>query len=262
MTPLLQVEGLTTGYSSTRPIVADVSLSLSPGRTLGLVGPNAAGKSSLLRAITGALPRHTGEVLLSGRPLQAHSSKERAHAFAFVPQSSRFDLEFTVREMVSFGRSAHAGIWGLSSRADKDAVDEAMRRADVEALAGRPCSELSGGERQRVLLARALAQQAQLLLLDEPTAHLDLRHQLLVIDTVLEHARQGGAALVVLHDLALAARLDEVAVIEAGRLVAQGDPATVLTTQRLEQTWGVRGRVESTAEGPRLVLEGRLTTGL
>lgn len=256
MTPLLQVEGLSTGYAS-RPIVEDVSLSLLPGRTLALVGPNAAGKSSLLRAITGALPRLAGEVILSGRTLARHSAKERARAFAFVPQSSRFDLEFTVREMVSFGRSAHAGVWGLTTPADRDAIEAAMHRADVQSLAGRAYSELSGGERQRVLLARALAQQARLLLLDEPTAHLDLGHQLLVIDTVLAHARDGGAALVVLHDLALAARLDEVAVIDKGRLVARGEPAAVLTTARLEETWGVRGRVEATPEGPRLVLAGR-----
>lgn len=256
MSPLLDVVAVSAGYTA-HPVVDNLSLEVQSGETLAVVGPNAAGKSSLLRALTGALPCLSGEVKVAGRPLRGLTPKQRARTFALVPQSARFDLDFTVREMVSFGRASYAGAWGFTSKTDHAAVNEALVRADVAHLASRTFSELSGGERQRVLLARALAQAARILLLDEPTAQLDLGHQLLVVDVVREHAASGGAAIVVLHDLALAARLDTLAVIEAGRLVALGPPDEVLTPQRLRATWGVRGRLEASAEGPVLRLSGR-----
>lgn len=256
MSPLLDVVAVSAGYTE-RPAVENISFEVHAGQTLGVVGPNAAGKSSLLRALAGALPCLSGEVNVSGRALHSLTPKQRARTFAMVPQSARFDLDFTVHEMVSFGRATYAGAWGLASKADRIAVDEALIRADVAHLASRAFSELSGGERQRVLLARALAQAAQVLLLDEPTAQLDLGHQLLVVDLVLEHAASGGAAIVVLHDLALATRLDMMAVIEGGRLVAFGPPTQVLTPERLQTTWGVRGRLETGEEGPVLRLSGR-----
>lgn len=257
MSPLLEVVSISAGYTH-RPAVEDISLEVQSGQTLAVVGPNAAGKSSLLRAVTGALPCLSGEVRVSGQPLPKLTPKQRAHAFALVPQSARFDLDFTVLEMVSFGRAPYAGTWGLASHTDRVAVNEALARADVTSLASRAFSELSGGERQRVLLARALAQAADILLLDEPTAQLDLGHQLLVIDLVKEHAEAGGAAIVVLHDLALATRLDSMAVIEGGRLVALGPPTQVLTPKRLRSTWGVCGRLDNSEDGPVLRLSGRV----
>lgn len=257
MTPLLDVDGVSAGYTS-RSVVENVSFQLQSGQTLAVVGPNAAGKSSLLRALTGALSFSHGEVRVAGESLRRLTSKQRARTFALVPQSARFDLDFTVWEMVSFGRAAHAEAWGLASQADRAAVEAALARADVSHLAKRAFSELSGGERQRVLLARALAQEARILLLDEPTAQLDLGHQLLVIDQVQAHAATGGAAIVVLHDLTLASKLDLMAVIESGHLVAFGAPAQVLTSQRLQDTWGVRGRLETSEEGLVLRLSGRV----
>lgn len=256
----LELAHVTARYARTS-VVDDVSFHLEPGATLAVVGPNAAGKSSLLKAIAGALPLVAGTVRIGNQPLSQLSPKDRAARLAFVPQSSRFDLDFTVREVVSFGRAAHAGPWGLLRKHDDALVDRALERTELRSLAHRPFSDLSGGERQRVLLARAIAQQAAILLLDEPTAHLDLKHQLLVIDTVLEHARRGGVALVALHDLALAARLGAVAVIDKGALVAFGLPDETLTSERLAKTWGVSGRIERTEDGPTLRVTGRAAFG-
>ena len=256
MTALLSCERLSAGYG-TRAVVEDVTLAVHAGEAVGVVGPNAAGKSTLLRALCGSTPLLAGSVLLGGRPLSSLRGPERARLVAVVPQSSRLDLDFTVREMVAFGRSARAGAWMLETKDDRAAIDRALVDADVAHVADRLFSLLSGGERQRVLVGRALAQEAPLLLLDEPTAHLDLGHQLLVVETVRRHVTAGGGAVVVLHDLALAARLDRLAVLDHGRLVAFGPPAEVLTPDRLRDTWGVRGRLESRDGGPSFVLEGR-----
>lgn len=256
MTALLEAKELRVGYGA-RTVVDDVSLSLTAGRSLAIVGPNAAGKSTLLRALCGAHPLTAGTILIGGVPLEGMKGAERARRLALVPQSSRLDLDFSVREMVAFGRTVRVGGWGTSTETDRQAIARALAAADVAHLADRAFSLLSGGERQRVLLARALAQEAPVLLLDEPTAHLDLGHQLLVVDTVRAHAQGGGAALVVLHDLALAARLDEVAVLHEGRLVAVGPGLEVLTPERLRAVWGVAGRLEPHPSGPALVLDRR-----
>lgn len=253
---LLEAKDLAAGYGDRR-VIERVSLKVDEGRTLGIVGPNAAGKSTLLRALCGATPPLAGEVLARGVPLNELAPRDRARLIALVPQSARFDLDFSVREIVAMGRAPHMGGWGLERPEDREAIDWALHKADVDGLAARAFSTLSGGERQRTLLARALAQHAPLLLLDEPTAHLDLAHQWLVLEVVQRHARLRGSAVVVLHDLTLAARLDELAVIDGGRLVAHGTPQEVLTRQRLARTWGIDGALEQTSAGLALVMRGR-----
>lgn len=255
--PLLESISLHAGYG-TREVIRDVSLSLNPGEAMALVGPNAAGKSTLVRALTGQLSPTRGEVRLDGRSLSRVPARERARRLALVPQAARFDLDFTVREMVALGRSPHVGAWGRESARDTDFIEAALHDADVAQLANRTWALLSGGERQRVLLARALAQQAPVLLLDEPTANLDPGHQLLVIDRVLQHVKRGGAALVVLHDLALAARLHRVAVLHEGRLESCAPPTEALTEQRLREVWGVNGALEWRNGMPSVVLHGRV----
>lgn len=256
---LLESIGLHAGYG-TRDVIRDVSLSLKPGDAMALVGPNAAGKSTLVRALTGQLTPTRGEVRIDGRSLSLVSARDRARRLALVPQATRFDLDFTVREMVALGRSPHVGAWGRESTKDAEIVDAALCDADVSHLANRTWALLSGGERQRVLLARALAQQAPVLLLDEPTANLDPGHQLLVIDRVLQHAERGGAALVVLHDLALAARLHRVAVLHDGRFVTCASPAEALIEQRIRDVWGVDGALEWRDGMPSVVLRGRVAS--
>jgi iron complex transport system ATP-binding protein len=256
--PLLACRSLHAGYGA-RPIIRDVTLALAAGESLALVGPNAAGKSTLLRALAGSLPPQRGEVLLSGTTIAGLPARERALQLALVPQAAREDLDFTVREMVAIGRAPRSGPWGLETAADRAAITRALEAADLGALASRPFRALSGGERQRTLFARALAQEAHLWLLDEPTAHLDLSHQLLLLERVSAHVAGGGAVLWVLHDLTLAARLDRVAVLEQGQLVADGAPAQVLTPARLAATWGVRGALEGGPGAWTLRLDGRVS---
>jgi len=254
--PLLEARAISAGYGA-RPVVEDVSLTVHAHETIAIVGPNAAGKSTLLHALAGALPVSKGEVLLGGDPIRSIAARERALRLSLVPQSARWDVDFTVREMIAMGRAPHSGAWSLESAADHASIARALSEADVAHLSERTFAELSGGERQRVLLARSLAQAAPVVLLDEPTAHLDLGHQQLVLERMLAHAREGGAAVFVLHDLALAARLDRVLVLDHGRLVADGPPFDVLTPIRLSSTWGVVGELVCGEQGTALVVSGR-----
>lgn len=252
---ILKARGLSAGYGK-RPVVHGVDLTLRAGEALALVGPNAAGKSTLLRALTGQLPLHSGVVEIEGRPLTQLDPKERAQSLSLVPQSARFDLDFSVYEMVAFGRAPHRPGWAKETPQDRELIDKALAETQLGALAQRSFSELSGGERQRVLLARALAQNSQVMLLDEPTAHLDLSHQLLVIDKVLAHCQAGGAALVVLHDLVLAARLHRVAVLHAGRLVACDTPQKALSDERLKEIWKIDASLSFSEGWPTLLVRG------
>ena len=254
--PLLEARALSSRYGP-REVLRDVSLSIAGGESVAVVGPNGAGKSSLVRALLGAIPDTRGEVLLDGLPLRSLPADARARAMALVPQSTRIDLDFTARELVAMGRAPHSGGWGLESSADSRVVAEAMSRAEVSHLASRPVMALSGGERQRLLLARALAQQAPMLLLDEPTAHQDLSHQLRVMELVEAHVRGGGGAMVVLHDLSLAARLDRVLVVAEGRVLADAKPREALSTEILRTVFGVDGRLEHDGFGPVLRVRGR-----
>jgi iron complex transport system ATP-binding protein len=254
VTALLDVRGLTAGHGR-RAVVRDVSFQLAPGEAVALVGPNAAGKSTLVQALAGALPADAGEVRLSGDPVTSLSGAERARRLALVPQSARWELPFTVREVVAMARSTRAGGWRFENADDRRAIDDALDAGDVRSMEDRLFAELSGGERQRVLLARALAQQAPVVLFDEPTAHLDLGHQLDLLDRICAHAVDGGAALVVLHDLAMAARFARVLVLDSGRLVGDGPPLDVLTPQRLRDTWHVDARLERAATGTALLVE-------
>ena len=256
MTPALQATSVTAGYRG-RAVVTDVTLAMAGGESLGIVGPNAVGKSTLLRVLVGDLLPISGDVRLDGQPLEGIPPRERARRIALVPQSARYDLDFSVREMVALGRAPHSRGWGLETSADRAVIDQALLDMELNELRGRAFSEISGGERQRVLFARALVQQAPILLLDEPTAHLDLGHQLLVMERLEAHTKRGGAALIVLHDLTLAMRLDRVLILDGGRVVADGRPDVVLSAERLAKTWGVDGSIEQVSGGASLVIRGR-----
>ncbi|MFD0253898.1 heme ABC transporter ATP-binding protein [Streptomyces sp. NPDC127113] len=219
-----------------RTVLDGVGVTVRAGEVLALVGPNGAGKSTLLGALAADVPVTEGLVRVHGRPVARWTAPELALRRAVLPQSASLSFPFPVAEVVRMGRAPWAG----SDRENEDdaAVAEAMARTEVTGFAGRPFSALSGGERARVALARVLAQRAPLLLLDEPTAALDLRHQELVLRLCRERARAGDAVVVVLHDLALAAAYaDRVAILRAGRIAAEGPPAEVFDEDLLSEVY-------------------------
>jgi len=242
----LEVENIQLGYTGEIPaIVQGLSLTVNPGEFLGIVGPNGSGKSTLVRALSRVLAPIRGTVLLSGRNLYTDlSARESARSVSTVPQSTTITFDFTVREIVEMGRAPHQSQSPFAQHTSRDGeiVAEAMRKADVLGLADRIASTLSGGEQQRVLLARALAQEPEILLLDEPTSHLDLHHQtqvLRVVRHLTTEARIG--TLAVLHDLNLAASYaDRLLLMAGGRVVAVGTPAEVLTEANIQQAYGAR----------------------
>jgi len=221
-----------------RALVDQVNLDLRRGEVLALVGPNGAGKSTLLRLLAGDLRPSAGQVLLEGTPIGSHSARALARRRAVLPQQTHLQFAFTAREVVLMGRSPHVGLTGREGDDDETVVDRAMARTDTTSLAGRIYPTLSGGEQQRVSLARVLAQETPILLLDEPTASLDVHHQELVMEVAREAAAGGAAVLAVLHDLNLAAAgADRVAVLGEGRLVALGTPRKVFTETLLTEVF-------------------------
>ncbi|MET8329488.1 heme ABC transporter ATP-binding protein [Streptomyces sp. NPDC005181] len=215
------------------PVLDSIELTASAGEVLALVGPNGAGKSTLLAALAADLPVESGEVRIDGRPVTDWSAAELALRRAVLPQSTALSFPFPVEDVVRMGRAP----WTGTERADEDGPAVAAAMAVTE-FAGRPFSALSGGERARVALARVLAQRAPLLLLDEPTAALDLRHQELVLRICRERAAAGDAVVVVLHDLGLAAAYaDRAAVLHRGRIAVAGPPAEVFTGELLGEVY-------------------------
>ena len=240
MTPLLALLDLHYRHAGhAADAVAGASFEVKPGEVVGVIGPNAAGKSTLARLACGLLAPSSGEVRLSGRDVRKISRRERALRVAFLPQEQPQDLLFTAREVALMGRAPHLGLWALEGEHDRARAESALVEADAAGLADRPISQLSGGERQRVFLARAFAQDAALLVLDEPTAGLDLGHQVLLVNALRRRSREGLGALLVLHDLALAgAACDRLILLVEGRVAAEGTPAEVFLPDLLSRTYG------------------------
>ncbi|MCX5608213.1 heme ABC transporter ATP-binding protein [Streptomyces sp. NBC_00047] len=219
-----------------REVLAGIDLTARAGEVLALVGPNGVGKSTLLAALAADLPAASGEIRIDGRPVGDWSAPELALRRSVLPQSAALSFPFPVEDVVRMGRAPWAGT--PLADADEEAVAAAMAATEVTYFAARPFSALSGGERARVALARVLAQRAPLLLLDEPTAALDLRHQELVLRICRERAAAGDAVVVVLHDLGLAAAYaDRAAVLHDGRMAAAGPPAEVFEDALLSRVY-------------------------
>jgi len=219
-------------------IVRGVSLDIAPGQCVGILGPNGAGKSTLLRLIAAVLPATAGVVMLEGKTLAQWSAHERARCLAFVGQQPRLTFPFTVREVVLMGRTPYLQRWRQESELDLRITAEALHRTDMAHLAERDVMTLSGGEMQRTALARALAQQPRFLLLDEPTANLDLHHQVAVLQLLKDLARSGVTVLAVLHDLNFAAALcTTVTLMRAGEIYATGTPEVVLTRENIRAVY-------------------------
>lgn len=227
---MLKVENLTVSYGP-RLVLHKVSLEVRSGEVLALIGPNGAGKSTLVRAVSGVIPLLGGKIRTNGEDLAALPPMQRARYLAVVPQAVSLPPAFTVWETAMMGRTPYLNFLGQASASDEERVQHALERVAALDLAERRVGELSGGEQQRVLLARALAQSTPILLLDEPTAHLDLQYQINLMETVRQLAHCDGlAVLIALHDLNLAARYaDRVALLVAGEIKAVGMPRQVLT---------------------------------
>jgi len=235
-------------------VVDDVSLEVEPGRWLVLVGPNGAGKTTLLRAIA-ALVGYEGAIAVLGRDCGQLHRRELARLIAFVPQDPLAPRDMTVGEYVLLGRTPHIGTFAVETADDVDAAKRAVRRLDLDAFVQRRLGTLSGGERQRAVLARALAQEAPLLLLDEPTSSLDIGRQQQVLELVDRLRREDGLTVVsAMHDLTLAAQYaDALALIDCGRIVAEGGPGDVLEPGLLARHYGASVRVLVDEFGPLVV---------
>ncbi len=253
---MLEVDSLRVAYAD-RLVLKNISFQVPSGSILGVIGPNGAGKTTLIRALSGVLPLAGGHVRAEGSDLNALSPAERARRIAVVPQARSLPPAFTGWELVLLGRTPHLNWLGQASRKDEERVHQALERAQALDLAERRLGQLSGGEQQRLLLARALAQEAPILLLDEPTTHLDLQYQINLLEQVRELARQDGKAVVIaLHDLNLVARsADQVALLVQGELRAMGIPSDVLQPDLLGQVYHLPLQViHNTASGQPVIL--------
>lgn len=236
--PHLSIRGLSVRYGEYTAL-HELSLEVPSASFLAVLGPNGAGKSTLVRALTGVVNPAGGTVLLGEDPLQRLSAEHLARTIAVVPQDLWLPFDYTVLEVVLMGRSPHLGPLGLEGPRDVAIAREALRHLDLHELEARPLRTLSGGERQRVLLARALAQDAPILLLDEPTAHLDIAHQAAALSLLSALHRDGRTVVAVLHDLNLASTCcPRLVLLRNGRLLADGAPEQVLTGPLLREAYG------------------------
>ncbi|MFI7588947.1 ABC transporter ATP-binding protein [Spongisporangium articulatum] len=240
----LDVEGVTLGYGD-RTVVTDLDLRVPPGRITAVVGANACGKSTMLRAMSRLLAPQSGRVLLDGKELHRLPTKDVARTLGLLPQTPIAPEGIVVADLVSRGRHPHQRMLTRWSAQDDAAVAAALNATDTAELADRVVDELSGGQRQRVWIAMALAQETDLLLLDEPTTYLDVSHQVEVLDLLTDlNAERGTTVVMVLHDLNLAARYaDHLVAVRRGRLHVAGPPAEVLTAEVVEEVFGMRSHV-------------------
>ena len=238
--PLLSFRNVTFGYQPTRPILQDVSFDLQPGRILAILGPNGAGKTTLLYLALGGLSAWSGEILLDARSLRTHSREERGRQLALVPQNEHTPFDYSLLEYVLMGRSPHLPPLGMPGKADYQAALSALQQVGLGELADRPVPHLSSGEHQLLLLARAIVQDAPLLLLDEPTAHLDLHNKSRLINMLRQLRTRGVSLLMTNHEpevvLALA---DDVLLMEAGRPALFGPLEQVFTAEALSRLYRI-----------------------
>jgi iron complex transport system ATP-binding protein len=262
---VVRFAGVHAGYRTAhgvRRVLAGVDLEVAAGETLALLGANGSGKTTLLGVVAGTIRPTAGRVELLGLPMTGRSRADIARSVAVLPQSVELPAGFRVAEVVAMGRTPHGGRWFGWSPGDQRAVADALRDADAESLADRPVGELSGGERQRVLVALALAQEPTLLLMDEPTTHLDVAHTAALLASLSRLRRVRGITVVaVLHDLVLAATwAPRVVVLDGGRVAVDGPPSAVLDPEVVRRAYGVTVDSAVTDSGHR-VLVPRLPGG-
>ena len=248
-TPMLAAQGLGFGYRGA-PIGRDLDLEVRAGEIVCLLGPNGSGKTTLFKTVLGLLPAQAGRVLLRGSDIDAMPRQEIARGVAYVPQAHMANFAFRVADMVVMGRTAHLGLFAGPSSADRAKAQAALEALGIGDLAGAEYTRISGGQRQLALVARALAQDAPAIVMDEPTANLDFGNQVVVLSEVKRLAQRGLAVLLSTHDPDHAFSIgDRVALMDKGTLVAQGAPVDVLTPARLRAVYGVNVAVERLPQG-------------
>jgi iron complex transport system ATP-binding protein len=241
--PVVRARGLHVRLGG-RDVLAGIEVAVEPGVLTIMVGPNGAGKTTLLRALAGLVPPSRGTVAIGASPLSSLSASERARTLAYLPQGGTVAWPIPVASIVALGRMPHGERIDQLPEKGRAAVAAAIAAVGLAGFEERRASELSGGERARLLLARALATRAPVLLADEPVAALDPRHQLLALEVLRAHARAGGGVVAVMHDLALAARFaDRIVLVRDGQMVADGSPRDVLTPMQLAASFGVEATV-------------------
>lgn len=245
--PIIQAEDVSASIESS-PILKGLTFEVDRGRLIGLLGPNGSGKTTLMRCISGLLP-YGGRLVFDGRPVHAWRPGALARKMAFVRQAVSLSFDFTVSELVLLGRSPHKRWMQDYSREDVRQMEEALHRVDLDGFRGRSVLSLSGGELQRVMLAQALVQEAEVLLLDEPTAHLDVHYQFEFMDLVADVVRRGCTAIAVFHDLEMAARYaDDLIVLNGGRIAAAGRPRAVLTEDLIADVFRMQALLHHSAD--------------
>ena len=240
---LFELQNLSFRFPTVSPFeLQSLNLSINKGESVGFLGPNGAGKSTLLRLMAGLLKPNEGQVLLEGKPIGHYPAKDRAKRIAFVAQATHFAFPLSVWEIVEMGRHPYLGRFDLLSTMDRSICERALKLCDVSDFKDRSYEELSGGEKQRVLLASALAQTPQVLLLDEPTLSLDLAHQLLLFEIIQKlHRSEGLTVIVATHELNFASRfLDRLVLMKEGKIVADGNPCHVLTPASIRSVLNVQ----------------------
>jgi len=245
----LSIQGVFFAYPGSEPVLCGTDLAVDASELVALVGANGSGKSTLLSLASGYRTPSGGRVCYDEVPVHTLSPRAIAQRVASLEQERHTALDFTVHEVIAMGRIPHRGRFGRASAEDREKVGEAMARTDTDGLASRSIHALSGGERQRVYLATALAQDPQVLLLDEPTTHFDIRYQMELMEIIAERARSGLAVLMAVHDLNIAAAYaGRIAVLSHGRITADGLPGDVLTEPKIAEAFGARVSVKRDPE--------------
>jgi iron complex transport system ATP-binding protein len=252
MSPAVEIGNVSFAYGGRRAL-HNVSLQVSQGERIAVLGPNGSGKSTLLKLLSQTLVTGEGEILLQGKPIQSYGRKALSRKVAVVPQETQTSFPYTAAETVLMGRASFLAPFALEGKKDLEVARECMALTETLPLADRYLHELSGGEKQRVILARALAQEAEILLLDEPTTFLDIKHQIHIHELVLELNRKRGLTVIAaLHDLNLASiYFPRVVLLREGRVYSLGSPKEVLNEETIQEVYGVRVRIQWDDSGDR-----------
>lgn len=249
---IIEVNNLHFGYNGAE-ILQGVTFNLRVGEVVGVIGPNGSGKSTLLKLVSGLYSPWQGQVKIKGEPIEGYSRREIAQIIATVAQDVDRDFPFTVREIVAMGRSPYLGRFAIEGKGDKKVISDALERTDISHYGDRFPYQLSGGERQRMVIARALAQEPQVLLMDEPTSYLDLNHQIDINRLMLQLVKEKGLGVVyVTHDLNIAAECcDRVLMLKDGKIIAEGKPMDVISQENIKIVYGCQVLVDENPQSGR-----------
>ncbi|OCL28112.1 ABC transporter [Orenia metallireducens] len=251
---ILKVNNLSFSYGEAK-LIKDVSFTVERGELFGIIGPNGSGKSTLLKLLSNIIKKEGGEIFLLGKELNQYRRKELAKVLAVLPQSTEVNFDFSVKDIVEMGRHPYLRNWQGITQVDKRVIERALRLTNTIDLVDKSINSISGGERQRVLLARALVQEAELLLLDEPTSALDINYQIEIFELLVKLRKEGTTIVVVLHDLNLASQYcDRLLLLNQGKINTVGSPSEVITLDNIKDVYGCDVKIDNSSSRPYLKL--------